>query len=130
MIINRYIDNYFLLLFCIIPLTIILGATVSLANILLIDISFLILIFYRRDFKFIKDRSILYLLLLYIYLMSNSFISIDFYEGFYRNFGFIRVIILFAAFNYFFLHNDFCTKVFKFWSLIISIVLFVIFSVV
>ncbi len=123
MIINRYIDNYFLLLFSIIPLTIILGTTVSLINILLIDISFLILIFYKRDFKFIKDKSILYLLLLYIYLIFNSFISIDFYEGFFRNFGFIRIIIFFAAFNFFFLHNDFCRKVFKFWSFIILIVL-------
>lgn len=102
MIINKHIDNYFLLLFSIIPITIILGASVSLINILLIDISFLILIFYRRDFKFIKDKSILYLLLLYIYLIFNSFISIDFKEGFFRNYGFIRIIILFAAFNFFF----------------------------
>ena len=123
MIINRHIDNYFLLLFSIIPLTIILGTTVSLINILLIDISFLILIFYKRDFKFIKDKSILYLLLLYIYLIFNSFISIDFYEGFFRNFGFIRIIIFFAAFNFFFLHNDFCRKVLKFWSFILLIVL-------
>ncbi len=102
MIVNKYIDNYFLLLFSIIPLTIILGASVSLANIILIDISFLILIIYKQDFKFIKDKSILYLSLLYVYLIFNSFISIDFNEGFFRNFGFIRIIILFAAFNFFF----------------------------
>ena len=123
MIINKHIDNYFLLLFSIIPITIILGTTVSLVNILLIDISFLILIFYRRDFKFIKDKSIVYLLLLYIYLIFNSFISIDFKEGFLRNYGFIRIIILFAAFNFFFLHNNFSRKVLKFWSLILLIVL-------
>ena len=127
MIVSKYIDNYFLLLFCIIPISIILGASVSLANIILIDISFLILIIYKQNFHFIKDKSILYLLLFYIYLIFNSFISIDFNEGFFRNFGFIRIIILFAAFNFFFLHDNFYRKVLKFWSLILFIVLIDVF---
>tara|TARA_B100001093_G_scaffold515951_1_gene593559 strand:+ start:389 stop:1597 length:1209 start_codon:yes stop_codon:yes gene_type:complete len=123
MTVNKNINNYFLFLFSIIPLTIVLGPTVSLVNIILIDISFLILIIYNRNFDFIKDKSIFYLLLLYLYLIFNSFISIDFYEGFYRNFGFIRIIILFAAFNFFFVQSDFYRKVFKFWSLIIFVVI-------
>jgi len=127
MVVNKYINNYFLFLFCVIPLTIIIGSTFSLINILLIDISFLILIIYNRNFEFIKSKPILYLFLLYIYLIFNSFISIDFYEGFFRNFGFIRIIILFTAFNFFFLQDDFYKKVLKFWSLIIFIVLFDVF---
>ena len=123
MIINKYIDNYFLLLFCAIPLTILIGSSVSLINILLIDISFIIFIIHNKNFDFLKDKSILYLFLLYIYLIFNSFISLDFYEGFSRNFGFIRIIILFTAFNFFFLHNHFFKKVLKFWTLIIFIVL-------
>ena len=127
MIINRYIDNYFLLLFSIIPLSILVGASVSLINIILIDISFIILIIYKRNFGFLKDKTILYLLLLYIYLIFNSFISVDFNESFTRNFGFIRIIILFAALNFFFLNEHFYKKVLKFWSLVIMIVLLDVF---
>ena len=127
MIINRYIDNYFLLLFSIIPISILVGASVSLINIILIDISFIILIIYKRNFGFLKDKTILYLLLLYIYLIFNSFISVDFNESFSRNFGFIRIIILFAALNFFFLNEHFYKKVLKFWSLVIMIVLLDVF---
>ena len=127
MIINKYIDNYFLFLFCVIPLTILIGSAISFINIILIDISFIILIIYKRNFEFLKDKSILYLFLLYIYLIFNSLISIDFYEGLLRNFGFIRVIILFMAFNFFFLHDHFYKKVLKFWSLVIFIVLIDVF---
>ena len=127
MIINKYIDNYFLFLFSVIPLAILIGSSISLINIILIDISFIILIIQRGKFDFLKDKSILYLFLLYIYLIFNSFISIDFYEGFLRNFGFIRIIILFMAFNFFFLHDHFCKKVLKFWSLVIFIVLIDVF---
>ena len=102
MIVNKYIDNYFLFLFCAIPLTILIGSAVSLVNIILIDISFLILVIYNRNYSFLKDKSVLYLLLLYGYLIFNSINSINFYEGFLRNFGFIRIIILFIAFNFFF----------------------------
>ena len=123
MIVNKYIDNYFLILFSLIPLSILIGSSASLINIILIDLSFLILIIYYRNFDFLKDKSILYLFLLYAYLIFNSFISIDFYEGFYRNFGFVRIIILFIAFNFFFLHEHFFKKVLKFWSIIIFVVL-------
>lgn len=127
MIKNKYINNYFLFLFCIIPLTIILGASVSLINIILIDISFLILIIYLKNFEFIKSKTFLYILFFYIYLIFNSFVSIDFNEGFFRNFGFIRIVILFLAFNFFFQHKKFCQKVFKIWSIIIFFVIFDIF---
>lgn len=123
MIINKYIDNYFLILFCLIPLTILIGSTVSLINIILIDLSFLVLIIKKRNFEIFKDKTILYFFLLYIYLIFNSLISIDFFEGFFRNFGFLRIILLFMAFNFFFSHDFFYKKVLKFWSLIMFIVL-------
>ena len=127
MVINKYINNYFLLLFCLIPLTILAGSLVSLINVILIDISFLILLIYKRNFEFLKDKSLIYFFLFYIYLIFNSFISVDFSESFFRNFGFVRIIILFMAINYFFLHDDFYKKVLKFWSIIIFIVLIDVF---
>jgi O-antigen ligase len=120
---DKHITNYFLILFSIIPLTIIIGSSASILNILLIDISFLVYIFYKKDFLFLKSKPIIYLFILYLYLIFNSLISYSFNESYLRNFGFIRIIILFAAFNYFFLNKNFFKTVFYVWGLIIFIVL-------
>lgn len=124
---NQYITNYFLFLFSIIPVTMIIGSAVSVFNILLIDLSFIIVIVFRKDFSFLKSKPIIYLLVLYAYLIFNSFISLDLSNGLLRNFGFLRMIILFAAFNYFFLDEKFYRKIFKFWMLTFIIVLIDVF---
>jgi len=127
MYLNKTINNYFLILFCLIPVTIIAGSTISIINILLIDLSFIILIIYNKNFNFLKNKTIIYLFILYIYLIFNSLISIDYSVGIFRNLGFLRIIILFAAFNYFFIDEKFLKKVFKFWSIVIFIVLIDVF---
>ena len=124
MILNKITYNYFLILFILIPVSIILGSTVSLINILLIDISFLFLIIMRGNYSFLKNDSVKYLLVLYLYLIFNSFISIDITSGIYRNLGFVRIIILFLAFNFFFNQNFFLDRLLKSWFIIISIVIF------
>jgi O-antigen ligase len=127
MYLNKTINNYFLILFSLIPVTIIAGPTISIINILLIDLSFIILIIYNKNFNFLKNKTIIYFFILYIYLIFNSLISIDYSVGILRNLGFLRIIILFAAFNYFFLDKKFLKKVFKFWSIVIFIVLIDVF---
>ena len=124
---NKTIYNYFLILFSIIPVTIIAGSAVSVINILLIDLSFLVLIIYKKNFNFLKNKTIIYFFILYIYLIFNSLISIDYSVGALRNLGFLRIIILFVAFNYFFQDETFFKKVFKFWSIVIFIVLIDVF---
>ena len=124
---NKYVYNYFLFLFSIIPITIILGSAVSLLNVLLIDLSFIILLIYKKNFFFLKNKTISYLFILYIYLIFNSFISIDYSESILRNLGFLRIIILFIAFNYFYHQKFFFQKMFKSWLLIILIVIFDVF---
>lgn len=124
---NKYVNNYFLLLFSIIPLTFIAGSAILVTNVLLINISFIILIIYLKDFSFLKSKPIIYLLIFYIYLIFNSTISLNFFIGFERNFGFLRFIILFVAFNYFFLEKDFYKKIFKFWIIIFLIISFDVF---
>ena len=119
---NKFINNYFIVLFSFFPISIILGPAISLINILLIDLSFLFLIFYIREFSFLKSKAVKYLFLLYFYLLFNSLISIDSTEGIYRNFGFIRIIILFVAVNYFFNKKVFFDKVFFIWLIIIFFV--------
>ena len=110
---------YFFVLFSIIPISFILGPSISLANILIIVFSFLIYIFYINEWSWLKDKKIQLLFVLYIYLIFNSFTALDFSNSFYRNFGFIRFIILFAAFNYFFLKFENFNKIFIVWSVIL-----------
>lgn len=124
---NKYTYNYFLFLFAIIPITIIMGSAVSLINILLIDLSFIILLVYKKNFFFLKNKTINYLFILYVYLVFNSFISIDYSENILRNLGFLRIIILFFAFNYFYHQKFFFDKMFKSWLIIILIVIFDVF---
>lgn len=124
---NKYTYNYFLFLFAIIPITIIMGSAVSLINILLIDLSFIILLVYKKNFFFLKNKTINYLFILYVYLIFNSFISIDYSENILRNLGFLRIIILFFAFNYFYHQKFFFDKMFKSWLIIILIVIFDVF---
>jgi len=123
MSLNKYVYNYFLILFSFIPLSILIGSAVSVVNILLIDVSFLFLIIYKKNFKFLKNSSIFYLIILYLYLIFNTFIAIDYSESIVRNVGFIRVIILFIAFNYFFNQELFFEKMIKIWMIILSIVI-------
>ena len=125
--INKKVNNYFLILFSILPITIVSGPAVSLINILLIDLSFLVLILFIKDYSFLKSKPLKYLLLIYVYLVFNSFISLDKEIGLLRNLGFLRLIILFAAFNYFFNEEKFLKIVLTVWSLILTVILFDIF---
>ena len=119
---NKTINSFFLILFSIIPASIVLGPAISLANILLIDISFIFFLIYKKEYKFLSNSTVRLILLLYIYLIFNSFIANDFSKSAMRSFGFIRFGILFCAFNYFFYSKDFLKKVFIIWTITICII--------
>ena len=118
---NKILNSYFLLLFSFIPASIIVGPAVSLVNILLIDFSFIFLILYKKDYKFLSNKTVKFIIFLCLYLIFNSIISKDFSISAYRNFGFIRFGILFLAFNYFFYNKDFINRVLIVWIYTISI---------
>ena len=115
--------NFFLILFSTIPLSMVVGPTISLINILLIDVFFIYIILRYKDYTFVFNRYLFCLILLYLYLIFNSFISIDFNKGLARNLGFIRFIILFLAFNYFFRIEFFFKKVFFVWLIFFLVML-------
>ena len=121
---NNILENYFLVLFAFIPISIILGPAISLSNILLIDLSFIIFALNNTKIFFSKNYTVKIMLLLLAYLIFNSIISLDSSIGALRNFGFIRFIILFMAFNYFFYDENFFNKVIFAWSIILLIVAF------
>ena len=116
-------DNFFLILFSIIPLSIVVGPMISLINILLIDVFFIYIILRYKNYTFVYNKYFFCLILLYLYLIFNSFISVDLYEGLARNLGFIRFIILFLAFNYFFRIEFFFKKVFFVWLIFFLVIL-------
>lgn len=124
---KKYIDYYFIILFSVLPISIIIGPSISLLNILIIDFSFIVYLFIKKDFSFLTNSTFKILIFFYIYLIFNSLVSLEPSYGIYRNLGFIRVIILFICINYFFLKKEFFDKVFLFWFLILLIVVFDIF---
>ena len=56
MMTNKGLNNYFLILFSLMPISIIIGSSISLINVLLIDLSFLFLLIYLKDFSFLKTK--------------------------------------------------------------------------
>ena len=118
---SKVFNSYFLLLFSFIPASIIIGPAVSLINILLIDFSFIFIIFYKKDYKFLSNKIVKLIIFFCLYLIFNSIISKDFLMSANRNFGFIRFGILFLAFNYFFYNKDFVNRVLIIWVFTLSI---------
>ena len=102
------------------PLSIITGPSISLINIIILNIFFLWYFFKSKNFSFTSNKELKIIFALYIYLIFNSLISIDPSEGIKRNLGFFRYIILFVFLNYYFFYlkqRDFL----NIWFLIISI---------
>ena len=122
--INRIVNSYFLILFSIIPVSIIFGPAVSLINILLIDLSFVALIFYKKEYNFLSNKTVKLIIFFCLYLIFNSITSKDFSMSALRNFGFIRFGVLFLAFNYFFYNKSFINKVLIIWALTLFVLTF------
>ena len=117
---SKILNSYFLILFSFIPASIIIGPAISLFNILLIDIAFIFFILFKKDFKFLSNKTVKLIILLCLYLIFNSIIAKDFSMSAYRNLGFIRFGIFFLAFNYFFYNNDFVNRVLVIWAFTLS----------
>ena len=90
---KKILEYYFIVLFSIIPVAVVIGPTISLANILLIDISFIFTLIHSKNFLFLKKKSVILILIICVYLIFNSLISQDFSIGYKRNFGLIRFLI-------------------------------------
>ena len=94
--------KFIIFLFSLIPISMIVGQAISLINIVIISIFMIIKLVILKNYDFTKNLSFILLLILYVYLLFNTLISLDAGYSFLRNFGFIRFIFLFLALNYFF----------------------------
>ena len=120
--ITEKINKFNFVLLSLLPITIIVGPTLSLLNILLISISFIFFVLLSKNFLFLKNKILLLLFLIYLYLIFNSLISIDINEGIFRNLGFLRFILAFLSMNYLLNHFKLSENIYKIWCLVICIV--------
>ena len=121
--INSKKVNFPILFLTILPISIILGPSVSLINIVLLSLIFFTEYFKNSKLKLYDKNALIALIVLYAYLTFNSFISIDYSSGIFRNVGFLRFILFFLTINLVFYklrNND---NLFKFWTLIFLVVI-------
>ena len=111
-------------LFSLLPISIVIGSAVSLVNIILICLSYLIFFFIEKDFSFLKNISFLLLLVIFFYLILNTFFALDFQLAATRNFGFLRFILIFIIINHFFYNYKSFSFIYKIWLFIILVILF------
>ena len=111
--------GYFLLV-CF-PITIIAGPFISLINIILINILVIVIFYKNKFYEILKNLNLKILFLIYLYLIFNSFISLEYEKSLARNLGFIRFVGLFIFINYFFHNNKYSRKLFFYWLIVILI---------
>ncbi len=120
---NNIQTNIPKMLFSILPISIIVGSTVSLLNTVLLSLCFLFIYFSKNNTKIYDFKPVLLLIILNLYLIFNSFVSIDIMSGIFRNFGFVRFIFFFIIINYLFSVNEKNFDIFKIWTITFFIIL-------
>ena len=118
-------DKIFFTLLTFLPISIIIGPAVSLVNIVFIGFVYLFFFFKQSHFKYLSKNIIIKIfLILYLYLILNTLISLSFETSVLRNLGFFRFILLFLAINYLFYIDIKNTKVFYFWTIFFLVFIF------
>ena len=121
---SQLINNYILILVSTIPLSILVGPSVSISNIILVSLASFFFIMDKKFIFLFKDKIVLSFLIIIIYLFFNSLFSIDVKSGIYRNIGFFRYFLLFITINFIFINSKKTDLIFKTWLFIILIVVF------
>ena len=116
-------ENLNIFLISILPISIIIGSTVSLITVVLLSLSTIYLVTFRHDYKSVLfNKTIILFFIVYFYLIINSFTSLDIETGLARNLGFVRFIFLFFIINYLLKSDENQKIIFKIWYIIIGIV--------
>lgn len=121
MVKKNIFDRLSFFLVGIIPLSIILGPSISLINIIFVCIITIVALLNENKVYLLKNKTLKLLFLLYFYFIFNSFVSLDYSNGLMRNLGFLRFIILFIGINYFFSNNLKFDTIFIFWISVVCI---------
>ena len=115
--------NLPIFLLMIMPISIILGPSISLINTVLLCLTFFLEYYKNKGIKLYDKNALIALVVLYVYLIFNSLISIDFFSGIFRNAGFLRFILFFLTINLIFYKFSNNKYLFKIWSSIFFLVI-------
>ena len=118
------LQNIYIFLFSIIPITIIIGPSVSLINILFLSLIFLFYLLNEKNSYILKNQTVTILICIYFYLIFNSFISVDFEKSAPRNFGFLRFILFFLVLNFFIYKHKSINNILVIWFITVFVLLF------
>lgn len=104
------------------PIALTLGTLISESFTVILSLLFLYECIKNKKIFFVKDKIIYFLLIIWLYLLFNLFISIDFKLSFNRSIFFIRHILLILSIAYFFTkYPKEVEIVFKIWMITILI---------
>jgi len=112
--------NYFLI--AILPITILIGSLVSNITVILISIFFIADLIHRKNNFVLKDINFYFLLLIYFYLVFNSFLISENSQAPLKGLAFLRFILL--SYAIFFYSKIFNYSFLKYWVIIFLIVSF------
>ena len=109
-----------------IPIIFLTGSSVINSSIIIIDTYFLYVLFKNKDFKYLNNRFFYSLIIFWIYLIINLFLSINLIDSLPRSIGFLRFIIFAFAVNYFFTQKSKSIKkiILNYWTLIFLFISF------
>ncbi len=113
------LEKFYIFLFSIIPLSIIIGPTISLINILFLGLLFLVNAPYKNNNNLYKNPTFIILICIYFYLIFNSLVAVDFEKSMPRNFGFVRFVLLFLFINFYFYKYKNINQILIVWTIII-----------
>ena len=121
---NEYIANLNFILLMFLPISLLIGSAVINFVIISFDILFLVEVIKKKEKQIFNEKNIYLLIIIWFYLIINSFIGIDFENSIVRSIGFIRFVILAIGINYYFrkYYDYFLNNIIKIWSLIFIIV--------
>ena len=121
---SLYLEKLYLFLAIFIPIGLLISSGVSETFEILLIICFLIISFYKKDFKWLKKKYFWLLMLVWISLLINLFFSKNFNLSFLRNISFIENILFVFAFSLVIKKERNFNFVFNFFLVIATIVAF------
>ena len=125
-------ENFIIILFATLPIAIIIGNFFINFYLFFIFLIFILEILETKNFSWLRSRNFIVLSVLYLYVCLNSFINYYInpsfgYDGILRSLFFSKFLILFPAIPLFLNKKEILEKIFKFWSLVIFMIIIDIF---
>tara|TARA_B100001027_G_scaffold213886_1_gene185236 strand:+ start:1270 stop:2526 length:1257 start_codon:yes stop_codon:yes gene_type:complete len=125
-------DNFIIILFAALPVAAIIGNFFINFCLLCIFSLFILEVFKTKNFIWLKDKNLIILFILYIYICANSFFNYYInppigYDGITRSLLFLKFLMLFPAIPVLLDKKEILEKIFKFWLFMIFIIIIDVF---